>query len=184
MTEETKNGADPSEEKEENSETLVGKFFGQIREINLGERSELDFTAEELYEIADNISLRTEFRQAFSNFSQDPDTKSLILDLLNALNVDTTIEIERQSTHINTIDIYGQRSSGTVALGGAGALLLGSAAAGTIGPLVMTICGGVGLAACVFGRLKLSRRKRELEAKVTKLSSLLSDLEKNKDSDL
>ena len=144
--------------------TLTQRFFREVRQVNLGEQEEIRMTTDDLAEIAGDVSSLTEFCRAFEVFSQDPDAKLLIIDILRKLTVSQEAAVMRYDESIAVVQTDTlQKVCGGAAIGGTGALLYGAVAAGTIpviGPALLAIGGLIGLSACFYGRLRLARQGR------------------------
>ena len=160
--------------------SLTTKFFDEIRRVNLGEKDEIDFSVEELAAIAADVSLLTEFCNEFKRFSQDPDAKLLVIEIVRKLATAQEGTVERCTTSIETIDRYPARLSGGAAIGGTGALLYGAVATGAVpilGPAILVVGGVVGLSACIYGRWRLSRDRSTASMRQKHFEQLVSRLE-------
>lgn len=169
----------------EEERSLTQKFFDEIREVSLGEKDDVDFSAQDLAAIAADVSLLTEFCREFERFSQDPDTKLLIIEIVQKLATAQEVAVMRFNTSVETIDRYPAKISGGAVIGGTGALLYGAVAAGAIpvlGPALLVVGGVIGLSACIYGRSRLSRDSLAARTRQKHFEQLLSRLEKIADA--
>jgi len=144
----------------DDARSLTQKFFDEIRKVNLGEQDVVNFSVRDLTTIAADVSLLTEFCSEFGRFSQDPDAKLLIIEIVRKLATSQEGAVMSYDANVATIDRYPARICGGAVVGGAGALLYGAVAAGSvpiIGPALLVIGGLAGLSACIYGRWRLSR---------------------------
>jgi hypothetical protein len=161
--------------------SLTRRFFEEIRKVNLGERETVNFKVEDLATIAGDITLLTEFCLEFSRFSQDPDARLLIIEIVRKLATSEEGAVMRYDANIDTIDRYPARVCAGAVIGGMGALLYGAVAVGSIpvlGPAVLVVAGLVGLSACVYGRRRLSRDKVAATVSQKHFEQLAARLEK------
>ena len=127
------------------------------------------------------MSLSARFVSRFGAFTNDPDTKVMVIHILEELLIESRQLCKKYESDIDTMDKYGGRLCIGTAAGGIGAILLGTIAIGStlaVGPLLLTLGSGVGLAAFAKGRSVLSRRKRELESNIERLERLVARLTK------
>ena len=160
--------------------SLTQKFFEEVRRVNLGEKQNIDFRVEDFATIAGDVSLLMEFYRIFDSFSQDPDAKLLIIELIRKLATAQEGATVRYDETIALIDRYPARVCGGAAVGGTGALLYGAVATGAIpiiGPAILAVCGIIGFSVCAYGRLRFARNKENALTMQRNFEQLLTRLE-------
>lgn len=170
----------PPEETDELS--LTKRFFNEIRKVNLGEQEAVNFSVEDLATIAGDVSLLTEFCSEFNRFTQDPDAKLLIIEIVRKLATSQEGAVMGYDASIDTIDRYPAKICGGAVVGGAGALLYGAVAAGSIpiiGPALLVLGGLAGLSACIYGRRRFTRDRVAAAISQKHFEQLVARLEKS-----
>ena len=141
-----------------------------------------ELRAADLLHIADEITLQSYFLQEYSR--QHEEKQEVIKDVYYKLSAAISRTISENKYFIETIDIYFQRFSFALVIGGAGALIWGSAAIGTVsttGPVAIAVGGIVGLGLCVLGRRRTVSRAVELEVQLHRVERILEKMEDQND---
>lgn len=168
------------QERNTDPEQIPELFFLEMRQLSLGEISEISLTPHDLTLMVSNVSLIAKFCELYRRFSQDPEIRENIKEIIRKLIAGLELDIDRYDSHVKTIDIYAGRVSGAAAIGGTGALLYGAVAAGTVGvlgPVALVIGGFLGIGFSVYGRTKFSAIKRSTKQTKTHFEQLLERLE-------
>src|SRR4051812_6045642 len=97
--------------------SLAQRFFEEVREVNFGEKESIDFSTENLAIIAGDVSLLIEFCRMFDSFSQDPDAKLLIIEIIRKLATAQEGAAIRYDETIAGIDRYPAKVCGGAAVG-------------------------------------------------------------------
>lgn len=161
-------------------ETPAARFFDQVRAVSCGDRASLDLTLGDMEAIASDLTQLGEFRRRYKGFSQDPEAKALVLDILRGLmRADADRELGARD-RVELVDRYLRVPAITAAVGGTGALVYGAAAAGLVaspGAVALVLAGVAGWAGAALARATQARRARIAARRRQSLEDLLNQLE-------
>ena len=156
------------------ADPLVARFFNEVRELSLGDRTALEFAADEILSIAESPSARTEFQRVYNQEINDPDLKRMVKNFIEDFADEFDGAVEEHQADQALIEKGGGRVSIAVTIAGIGTTVAKAAAGGSLlGPIGMLAGGGLGMIICGIGYRKKASAIKMARRSSTKLKRLI-----------
>jgi hypothetical protein len=148
-------------------------FYERTRDVYLNEREGIDFTLDQLVEMAGDVSAQLELTRRVREGQNDPHFRELLILFLEKAADDLEEAAGAADDSADLLDRAGLTPSIAITTGAIAAIV---ATGGAVIPILVLAGGAVGLGALGVGRTALKAKSRRQKAGAKKLRSLAERL--------